>query len=89
MNYELFMYLCTNGTEKHTRKRREDCAALYSGWCHFVVDVPWRGLLDNQSCTDGGDGLDMDAALVSFRHLGTDVPWLALEADSGADSYEE
>ena len=31
----------------------------------------------------------MDVAVVSFRHSGPDVSWLALEADAGADFLEE
>ena len=51
---------------------------------HVLTDVPRRGPLPHQSCVDGRDGLDMDAALVSFRYLGTDVPWLAMETDAGS-----
>ena len=77
-------YLCTNGTEKHISKHRQNSVSFHLGRSDSLVDVSWRRPLHDKSRADGRDELDMDATVFSFWHPGSDVPWMAMETDAGA-----
>jgi hypothetical protein len=61
----------------------EDFDATGPGSRDTLLDVSWRGLAAVVPRDGRGDRLDLDAAVVSFRHPSSDVQRLALAPDAG------
>lgn len=73
------------GNKKHHQQRYKNIASAGIRRSYFVLDVPRLRLPQHRRHIDARHGLDVDVAVVSFRHTGADVPRLALEADPRAD----
>ena len=82
LNINLFDNNLISGNKLYKWKSSDkDIAAAGSWRRNTLLDVSWFRLRQHKPCPFQRDELDVDAAFVPFRHSGTDVSRMALEAD--------